>query len=134
MKTTMKQLATVTALAFLLLTGNANAHGRAMKHVCFDESESTLRLESWMTNETNWNSNTTVISEFTIETEPEQIVETWMINTEIWNFNNKFTEATEADLAIEDWMTAQNVWNVETTENEPVLSVESWIINNEIWK
>jgi hypothetical protein len=68
MKTTMKQLATVTVLVFLLLTGNANAHGRAMKHVCFDDSEATLQVESWMTNETIWNSNNTVITEFTIET------------------------------------------------------------------
>ncbi len=134
MKTTMKQLATVTFLAFLLLTGNANAHGRAVKHACFDESEATLQVESWMTNETIWNSNTTVITEFKGESESEQIVENWMINTEIWNFNNVFAEATEAELAIENWMTDQNFWNFENAEMEPELALESWMTNNEIWK
>lgn len=134
MKTTMKQLATVTFLAFLLLTGNANAHRTAVKHVCFDESEATLQLESWMTNEIIWEVNSTDITEFAEEAESELTVENWMIDTEIWNFNSAFTEETEAGLTIEDWMTDSNFWNVETTENEPELSVESWMINDEIWK
>jgi hypothetical protein len=130
----MKQLATVTFLAFLLLAGNANAHGTALKHVSFEESEPTLQLESWMTNEFIWEVNSAVITEFEEETESKQIVENWMINTEIWNFNSAFEEETEAGLAIEDWMTDHNAWNVETTENEPELSIESWMINKEIWK
>ncbi len=134
MKTTMKQLSTVTVLAFLLLTGNANAHGRAVKHTCFDESEATLQLESWMTNETIWNSNTADISEFTVETEFEHKIENWMINPEIWNFNSVFTEETEAGLAIENWMTDQNIWDLKNAEIEPELALESWMINNETWK
>lgn len=134
MKTTMKQLATATVLAFQLLTGNANAHGTAPKHTCFGEREATLQVENWMTNETIWNSNTIVISEFTTETEFEHKIENWMINTEIWNFNSVFTEETEAGLEFEDWMTDQHIWNEETTETEPGLSVESWMISHEIWK
>ena len=134
MKTTMKQLATATVLAFLFLTGNANAHGRAVKHACFGESEATLQLESWMTDETIWDSNTTAISQFTVETEFENKIENWMINTEIWNFNSAFTEVTEAGLAIENWMTDHNIWNFENAEIEPELALESWMINNETWK
>lgn len=134
MKTTMKQLATAAVLAFQLLTGNANAHGTAPKHTCLVEREATLQLESWMTNETIWNSNTIVISEFTTETEFEHKIENWMINSEIWNFNSVFTEETEAGLEFEDWMTDQHIWNEETTETEPGLSVESWMISHEIWK
>ena len=134
MKTTMKQLATVTVLAFLLITGNANAHGKALKHACFYESEATLQLESWMTDETIWDSNTTTIPQFTVETEFENKIENWMINTEIWNFNSAFTEVTEAGLAIENWMTDHNIWNFENAEIEPELALESWMINNETWK
>lgn len=134
MKTTVKQLATVTFLAFLLLTGNANAHRTAVKHVCFEESESMLQLESWMTNEFIWEVNSDVITEFIEETGLEQIVENWMINTEIWNFNSAFTEETETGLAVEDWMTDYDIWNMETTENETGLSVEPWMINHKIWK
>lgn len=108
MKTTMKQLATVTFLAFLLLSGNANAHGTAVKHVCFEESESTLQVESWMTNESIWEVNSAVITEF--------------------------TEEAEAGSAIEDWMTDYNIWNVKTTENEPELSIEPCMISHKIWK
>ncbi len=134
MKTTMKQLATVTVLAFLLLTGNANAHGTAVKYASFDESEATLQLESWMTDETIWNSNTTAISQFTVETEFEHKIENWMINPEIWNFNSAFTEETEVGLAIENWMTDQNIWDLKNEEIEPELALELWMINNEIWK
>lgn len=134
MKTTMKQLATAAVLAFQLLTGIANAHGTAPKHTRFGESEATLQLESWMTNETIWNSNTIVISEFTTETEFEYKIENWMINTEIWNFNSVFTEETEAGLAIENWMTDQNLWDLKNEEIEPELSLESWMISHEIWK
>ena len=134
MKTTMKQLATAAVLAFQLLTGNANAHGTAVKHVGSEESESTLQLESWMTNEFIWEVNSAVITEFAEETESEQIVENWMINTEIWNFNGALTEETETGLAVEDWMTDYDIWNMETTENEPELSIEPWMISPKIWR
>ncbi len=134
MKTTMKQFATLTVLSFLLLTGNANAHGRAVKHTCSEESESTLQLESWMTNEIIWEVNSADIAEFAEEAESELTVENWMIDTESWNFNSVFAKETEAGLTIEDWMIDYNVWNVETTENETGLSVEPWMINDDIWK
>ena len=134
MKTTMKQLATATVLAFQLLTGNANAHGTAPKHTCLLEREATLQLESWMTNETICNSNTIVICEFTVETEFEHKIENWMINAEIWNFNNTFTEETEPGLEIENWMTDQNFRDLKNEEIEPELSLEIWMMNYETWK
>lgn len=134
MKTTIKQFATLTVLSFLLLTVNANAHGRAVKHTCFDESEATLQLVSWMTKEIIWEVNSADITEFAEEAESEQIVENWMIDTEIWNFNSVFPEETEAGLTIENWMTDYNVWNVETTENETGLSVEPWMISLKKWR
>ena len=134
MKTTMRQLATGTVLAFLLLTGNANANGTAPKHTRFGEREATLQLESWMTNETIWNSNTIVICEFTVETEFEHKIENWMINAEIWNFNNTFTEETEPGLEIENWMTDQNFRDLKNEEIEPKLSLETWMMNYETWK
>lgn len=131
MKTTMRQLATGTILAFLLLTGNANAHGTAVKHTCCEKNQATLQLKGRMADEFIREVNSVIITE---ETEYEQVVENWMVKAETWDFNSVVAEETEAGLTIEDWMTDLNVWVFENVDTEPELSLELWMIDTEIWK
>ena len=108
MKTTVKQIASVTFIALLLLVGNVNAEGTEIKATGVEIIETTLQLESWMTNETIWNNNTTTIM--------------------------NVAQETETSLELESWMTSEETWNVEDTNVEAELTVEDWMIDSKVWK
>ena len=57
MKTTVKQIASVTFIALILLVGNVKAEGTEAKASGQESIETTLQLEKWMTDETIWNTN-----------------------------------------------------------------------------
>jgi len=134
MKTTMKQLAAGTFIAFLLLVGNVNAKGTEVKASSHESIETALQLENWMTNETIWNTNSAKIAEFVQETETGMQLENWMTSEETWNLNNNFVEETESDLELESWMTSEETWNLSNQSIETELKVENWMINNNVWK
>jgi len=106
MKTTMKHLAAGTFIALLLMVGNVKAEGTEVK-AASQAIETSLQVEKWMTDETIWNTKSSINYEIAVET--------------------------EATLDLEDWMTNEETWNVNNTENEPELAVESWMTNNNIW-
>jgi len=108
MKTTVKQIASVTFIALLLLVGNVKADGIETKVSSQETVETTLQVKNWMTNETVWNTNSLNIMEF--------------------------ASIVEADLELESWMTNAESWNVEDTNVEPELSLENWMIDSEVWK
>jgi hypothetical protein len=132
MKTTMKQLAAGTFIAFLLLVGNVNAKGTQAKASSQESIETTLQIEKWMTNEAIWNTNSIRIAEISQETETNLELENWMTNPETWNFRNDFLEETEAALELESWMTNDETWNF-NNDNEEELTVENWMIDNNVW-
>jgi len=133
MKTTVKQLTAGTIIAFLLLVGNVNAKGTEAKASSHENSETSLQIEKWMTNEVIWNSTTETISTINQESDSGLELENWMTSTETWNLNNNFVEETESGLEIECWMTSEKTWNVEKTVAETELAVEGWMINDSIW-
>jgi len=93
------------------------------------ETEQSLEIESWMTNENLFNAKTDFL---TTEAERELVVEGWM--TESKYFTSNAFEATvdaEPALEIEGWM-LQDEYFVPTElaiENEQELQIESWMLD-----
>ncbi len=106
MKTTVKQLATGTFLALLLLVVNVNAEGTETKIPVSESIETTLHLEKWMTDATFWNTNSEMFTELVQETELE--LESWMINDTTWDANN--------------------------LNKDPKSKIEAWMLNESYWK
>ena len=131
MKTTVKQLATGTFIALLLLVLNAKAEGTEAKALKAVNIETTLLLENWMMDEKLWNSANTF--EFIQETETDIIIENWMTNELVWDTNNAFVEETEAEMELESWMTYEKTWNSKDIAIETELSLENWMIDSEVW-
>ena len=134
MKTTMKQLATATFIALILLVVNVKAEGTEKNASITENIETTLQLENWMTDETIWNTNSCSNNEFYQETENSLEIESWMTNAETWNFEFGFMQETEAGLELEGWMTSEKTWNTAELNNETALTIESWMTDNNIWK
>lgn len=132
MKTTVKQITAGTFVALLLLVGNAEASEiKATRHKTV---ETTLQLESWMTNETIWNTNSLNIMEFAHESEAGLELESWMTNDESWSMNHMFVKETETGLELEGWMTNDATWNKVYKDKETELTVENWMLNSNIWE
>lgn len=134
MKTTVKQIATGTFIAILLMLGNVNATELKSSIRESIEIEAILQIENWMLNDMVWNTNSINIAESVLETEPGMELESWMINAEMWNFNNIFVEETETAMELENWMTNDATWNSVNNDNEPKLTVENWMVNESIWE
>ncbi len=132
MKTTVKQIATGTLLALLLLAGNVKAiETKASSH---EAIESTLQLENWMTDDMVWNTISLNIAEFVLETDTSMELENWMTDSESWNTNNSFVEEVEMEMVLEDWMINDANWNAENINEESELTVENWMVDNNVWK
>jgi hypothetical protein len=69
---------------------------------------------------------------FEVETEESLDVEDWMTNENTFNVNSMYLEVeTEESLEVEDWMTNENTFNVSFVEEiEEPLEVENWMIND----
>lgn len=134
MKTTMKQLATGTFIALLLLVGNVKAEGTEVIASSHENSETALQLENWMTDEFYWNTNSINMSVVNQETESGLELESWMTSENTWSFNYNVVEETEAGMEIENWMTSDKTWNLCNKSVEADLTVENWMLNNEAWK
>jgi len=109
MKTTVKQLATVTFIAILFLVGNVKAEGTETNSLNREIIETPLELENWMTDENIWNFNDVNLAEFNQETEASLELEDWMINYATWKVNANEKES-EPQLTVEPWMLDENVW------------------------
>ena len=109
MKNTVKQIAAGTFIALLLIGGNVKSEGTEVKTLGLETVvETSLQLESWMTKETVWNSNSVYMTDFDLEA--------------------------ETHLELESWMTSENIWNVKETEVEAELTLENWMVDNKVWK
>jgi hypothetical protein len=112
MKTTMKNLAAGTFIAFLLIVGNVKAEGTETKATT-QAVETALQLENWMMDEEVWNKKPTTYYEIHQEAEPILLLEDWMTNAKAWNLNHNFVEVTETEteMELENWMTNEKLWN-----------------------
>lgn len=111
MKTTMKKLAAGAFIALLLLGGNVQAKGTEVNVSSHENIETSLKLETWMTNETIWNNNVKGSNvEFVEEIEESLKIENWMTDDETWQINNLLDEENEQGLVVEGWMTSEKTW------------------------
>lgn len=95
------------------------------------ETEQSLEIESWMTNENLFNAKTDFL---TTEAEKELVVEGWMTESKYFT-SNAFEANVDAEpaLEIEGWM-LQDVYFVPTElaiENEQELQIESWMLDTQ---
>ncbi len=134
MKAIVKQIATTTFIAILLVVGNVKSEATETKASKAESIETELQLENWMIDETIWNSNTAIFVDFVQETETELNLENWMTNTETWNVNFRLTEEMETEMELENWMIDGIRWEMNNQEYEPELNLESWMINKCYWK
>ena len=132
MKTTLKQLTAGTFTALLLLAGNGYAKGTQAK-ASSQETETSLLLEKWMTDESVWNSKSTFTFEIDQETETGLSLENWMTKADVWNLKSDFAEEAESIMEVENWMTCEEIWNVENKTGETELTLENWMINENVW-
>lgn len=130
----MKQLATATFIALLLLVVNVKAEGTERIASINENIETTLQLENWMTDETIWHKNLFSHNRFHEATENSLEVENWMTNEVTWSSELGLEEVTEAGLELESWMTSEETWNKNELCYEAALTLESWMTENNIWK
>lgn len=112
MKARMKQLAALAIFSIIFLAGNVNAKGnKAITASSLETTvETTLEMESWMTNEAIWNTaNTEVV---TVETDNQLELEGWMINPENWEVTPEIVMEPESGLELENWMVNENNWKI----------------------
>jgi hypothetical protein len=133
MKNTVKQIAAGTLIVFFLLAGNFKSEGTEVTTSGFKTVETSLQLESWMSNETVWNTNLILMADFAPETETYLGLESWMTSDNAWSLNNNFATETEVELELESWMTRETIWNAQETAVEAELALENWMLNNEVW-
>jgi len=131
MKNTVKQIAAVTFMSYLLLAANVKSEGTEIKSSVIEITETSLQLESWMTDETVWNTNSVFMADFALETETDLNIESWMTSENTWSLNNNLAIASEVELELESWMTSETVWNTIETEVETELVLENWMLDNE---
>jgi len=107
MKTTVKQLATGTFIALLLMVLNVNAEGTETNSSVTESIETSLQLEEWMINETIWDTNSAWYSDFVLETETQLNIENWMTDSKVWDFD--YPEQ-DPGLELAAWMMDKTLW------------------------
>ena len=134
MKTKMKNLATVTLVALLLVAVNVKAEGKVKANLKQEIVETELEMESWMTDETIWDTNSAYLSNLFEENEETMEIENWMMDSNSWTIGFNITEEIEPELELEDWMLEIHVPHRKFIESEPVLTLEDWMTDKNIWK
>ena len=134
MKTTVKNLATVTFLTMLLMFGIRNAKGTDLKALSLKTIETSIQLENRMTYETTLESSSFLFEELVLETETGLEIESWMTGSEYWYFNTHLVLEAETNLELEVWMTCEDMWEVQETAVDEELTIESWMVDAEVWR
>jgi predicted transcriptional regulator len=134
MKTTVKQIATGTFIALLLLAVNVKAEGTEKTASINESIETTLILENWMTDETIWGTSFINIGEFYQETETGMELEIWMTNSETWNTTISCIQEPETMLELESWMFGSEIGIENNLVEDEILTIESWMIDSNLWK
>lgn len=99
--------------------------------VTLEESEYPLELEAWMTDASLFAANTMY---FETETENTLELESWMTDDNIFNQPSyQSVEITESVLELEDWMVNERYFQTDENEEQP-LSLENWMIAENYWK
>lgn len=113
MKTTIKQLAALAIFSFIFLAGNVNAKGnKAIASSLEKTVETSLELESWMTDATIWSTADTKLVVTETEAETDLEIENWMTDESTWEVAPKLVLETENSLEVENWMVNENNWKI----------------------
>lgn len=77
-------------------------------------------------------------AEVVVETEESLAIESWMTDENLWNSELKANNAENEALEIESWMTDESYCTsnseLNSTEAEAALQIESWMTNESLWK
>lgn len=111
MKNKVKQLAAGIFLATVLVVGNANAKGTELNALIIKIYEAPAQMESWMTDDAFWNTETSNSVLIVQESESALEIESWMIRDNIWEINYQLLTETESGLELENWMIKEDIWN-----------------------
>ncbi|HKI89848.1 MAG TPA: hypothetical protein VKA38_12535 [Draconibacterium sp.] len=119
---------------------NANATAKSTDANTFaaymeTETEETLELEDWMTNDNYFMPATISMEE---ETESPMELKSWMTSDSYFgSFSNMFEVETEQPLELESWMTNENYFSSSTVkfenETECPLNLENWMVEDKYW-
>ncbi|MDX8340856.1 hypothetical protein SLH46_16785 [Draconibacterium sp. IB214405] len=136
MKTRFNLKTVALILAVIFTVGTANATEKVTKASSHENIvETSLNLESWMTNDAIW--STSADFNFVEAQEGSLELETWMTSNDVWSTASDMAAQTEeADLELENWMTNDFTWQVvptSTVEMDGTLSLEDWMINERVW-
>lgn len=91
-----------------------------------EETEETLEMEDWMTNENYFVTNVYLEK----ETENPLELENWMTNEIFLNANSLLEEETEETLELEEWMVDENYFDVKVPKETKAKKTEAAAINN----
>lgn len=133
MKNKVKQIAAGTFIAFLLFAGNVKSEATEIKSTIIEVIETSLQLETWMTDETVWNITSVYLADYAPETETYLELESWMNSDNTWSLNNNFDTETKVEPELDSWMISELILNTKETEFEAELVLESWMLDNKVW-
>ena len=116
MKAQLRNTAKILALGLIALI---NINAKTETSLFYQEKETDLEIENWMTDDSLWSNNIaeTTVAIFNVEEESDLDIEEWMTDESLWS--NGVTETTaaifnveeESDLDIENWMTNDYYWS-----------------------
>ncbi|MEZ5106394.1 MAG: hypothetical protein R2757_17965 [Draconibacterium sp.] len=118
MKTTLKQWETAIFIALIVMVVNVKAEGTEKGFSHCKNTEKTLQLEKWMTDEATWDVHAAKITAFIQETETGLELDNWMVNPETWNLNSGIVHEVETGIKLESWMIDETTWNKKNIESE----------------
>ena len=100
-----------------------------------NESEESLELESWMTDDSYFDSNTFYMEK---ETDDALELESWMTEEAYFEADAfEVEEEMDNNLELEDWMLDYNLFEgneiQNTVETDQELELESWMVSKEVW-
>ncbi len=133
MKTTVKHLAAATLIALSLTGFSAQAEGTETKDSTGGNIETVFQIENLTADETVLNSAIS-FGEVFQETETMMELENWMTESGTWNSNISCIDETEATLELEGWMFACKGRKRHTLDKDKVLTIESWMFDSNLLK
>lgn len=133
MKTTVKLLTAATLIALVFPVMNLNAKGIDSKNSFGKGNETAFQNGNQVDDETLIKADIVSFEELFQDNETEIELENWMTDSEIWNLNIIYSDETETGLNLENWMIISENWNTITQEKDEVMTLENWMFDSTLW-
>lgn len=87
--------------------------------------EEALSIESWMTDDSSWESNASFSNLNDVTVEDDLQIEPWMTNTALWEVKSNITTVTINGIEYK-------AFRIKNTKEAP-LQIEAWMTNDRLW-